>query len=49
MDCQPTTPPVVDPEAQSGHEIHFLFSEGDVRHSNADDVRLPAIGRFIIP
>ena len=49
MDPRSTTSPVVDPGAQSGHESQFVFSEGDVRQSHADDIRVPTIGRFIIP
>ena len=49
MDSRPTTPLVVDPGAQSGHETPFVFSEADVRRSDAADIRLPAIGKFIIP
>ena len=35
---------------QSGNDTQFLFSEGDVRESDADALAVqPAAGRFIIP
>ena len=37
-----------DPGAQSGNETNFVFSETDVRHSDADEVRRVVAGEFII-
>ena len=34
---------------QSGHETQFLFSEGDMRQSDADEIRQPAFGKSFIP
>ena len=35
---------------QSGNDTQFLFSEGDVRESDADALAVqPVAGRFIIP
>ena len=39
----------VDPGVQSGHETQFLFSEGDVRDSDADLIKQSALGKQFIP
>ena len=49
MDSGPTIPPTVDPGALSGHGTQFVFSEGDVRQSDGDDLYLRAVGNFFIP
>ena len=49
MDSRPSVSVGFDPGAQSGHETQFLFSEGDVRRSDADDIHVSARGKFIIP
>ena len=38
MDSRPAASSI-DPGAQSGNETHCVFSEGDVRQSDADDIR----------
>ena len=43
------TSPHVDLGAQSGNETQYVFSEGDVHPSDADNVGLAAEGEFIIP
>ena len=43
------TSPRVDLGAQSGNETQYVFSEGDVHPSDADNVGLAAAGEFIIP
>ena len=43
------TSPRVDLGAQSGNETQYVFSEGDVHPSDADNVGLAAGGEFIIP
>ena len=43
------TSPRVDLGAQSGNETQYVFSEGDVHPSDADNVCLTAAGEFIIP
>ena len=48
MDSRPTAPSV-DPGAQSGHETQYVFSEGDMRQSDADDIRPRAVGEYFIP
>ena len=48
MDSHPTATSAIDPGAQSGHETHCVFSEGVVRESDADDIRLPAVGKCIL-
>ena len=49
MDSDPI-PPRVGPSVQSGHETQYLFSEGDIRESDADPlVSQPNVGKFIIP
>ena len=40
---------LVDLGAQSGNETQFVFSEGDVCQSDADDIRQLPTSRFIIP
>ena len=35
--------------AVSGHETHFVFSDGDLRASDTDLVRRSALGGFLIP
>ena len=42
------TSPRVDLGAQSGNETQYVFSEGDVHQSDADNVGLAAGGEFII-
>ena len=49
MDSRPSFSVGFDPGAQSGHETQFLFSEGDVRRSDADDIHVSARRKFIIP
>ena len=49
MSSRPGTPPAFNPGAQSGHATQFVFSESDMRHSDADKVHLVTAGRFIIP
>ena len=44
-----STSPRVDLGAQSGNETQYVFSEGDVHPSDADNVGLAAGGEFIIP
>ena len=34
---------------QSGHETQFLFSEGDIRESDADPDSRPALGISLLP
>ena len=34
---------------QSGHETQFLFSEADIRESDADPDSRPALGKSLIP
>ena len=46
MNSHPTTASVNDPGAQSGHETQCVFSEGDVRQSDADDIRPQAVGKY---
>ena len=46
MDSPPTTASANDPGAQSGHETQCVFSEGDVRQSDADDIRSQAVGEY---
>ena len=48
MDSRFTVPPV-DPGAQSGHETQYVFSEGDIGQSDADDIRPRAAGEYFIP
>ena len=48
MDLNPTSCRV-DPGAQSGHETQFLFSEGDMRDSDADLIDQPTLGMQFIP
>ena len=38
----------VDSELQSGNETQYLFSDCDVRQSDADNVYLTMAGEFII-
>ena len=47
-DSRPTTTPVIDLGAQSDHGTQFLFSEGDVRDSDADLVDPPALAMHVI-
>ena len=49
MDFRSTAIPGSDPGFQSGHETQFLFLEGDVPQSDADEIRLPADGKSFIP
>ena len=35
--------------AVSGNAAHFLFSDGDVRESDADIIPRPALGKFAFP
>ena len=49
MSSRPGTPPAFDPGAQSGYETQFVFSEGDVRNSDADDIHRVVVGKFTIP
>ena len=49
IDSDPSRPRV-GPCVQSGHETQYLFSEGDIRESDADPLfSQPAVGKFIIP
>ena len=48
MDSRPTVSSV-DPGAQNGHETQYMFSEGDMRQSDADDIRPRAVGEYFIP
>ena len=48
MDSRPTVSSIV-PDAQSGNETHCVFSEGDVRQSDADDIRPRVVGKYFIP
>ena len=47
MDSRPIAS-VVDPGAQSGHETQYVFSEGDMRHSDADNVRSRAVSKYFL-
>ena len=38
-----------DTGAQSGNDTQFLFSEGDIYHSDGDVIRRQATGKFVIP
>ena len=49
MNSRPPTPSAIDPGAQSGQDTQYLFSEGDVRQSDADGIRPPSPGEFTIP
>ena len=46
IDSHSAVPPADDPGAQSGHETQFVFSEGDVRQRDGDDLHLRAAGKF---
>ena len=48
MDSRPTVSSI-DPGAQNGHETQCVFSEGDVRQSDADDIRPRVVGKYFIP
>ena len=48
MDSRPAASSI-DPGAQSGNETHCVFSEGDVRQSDADDIRPRVIGKYFFP
>ena len=39
---------VADPGAQSGHETQYVFSEGEMRLSDADNVRSRAVGKYFL-
>ena len=47
MDSRPIAS-VVDPGAQSGHETQYVFSEGEMRHSDADNFRLRAVSKYFL-
>ena len=49
MSSRPGTPPAIDPRAQSCHETQFVFPEGDMRHSDADNIHRTVAGKFNIP
>ena len=45
-----TSPRRVDSGMQSGNDTQYLFSEGDVRQSDADCLAVPSVvGKFTIP
>ena len=39
----------IDSSLVSGNKTQFVFSEGDMRHSDADEVRRATASEFIIP
>ena len=39
----------IDSSLVSGNETQFVFSEGVMRHSDADDVRRATVSDYIIP
>ena len=39
----------IDSGLVSGNETQFVFSEGDMRHSDADEVRRTTASEYIIP
>ena len=49
MSFRSGTPSAFDLGAESGHETHFVFSGGDVRHTDADDIRRILVGKVTIP
>ena len=43
-----STASAADPGAQSGHETQYVFSEGGMRHSDADNVRSRAVNKYLL-
>ena len=49
MSSHSGNPPAIDPGVRSGHETQFVFSEGVMWRSDADNIHRTMAGKSIIP